>query len=248
MPLRFAPVLLIASMLGPLVLAADENVEQQAIRSTVRLRLDTVEGDYVVTGHGSAFGIDLSPYGLGARHFLLSAAHLVLDKKGPGLAQGDLKIELSSKQWTRCRVTAYDKKLDLCLLQCDSDLDYLCSLERRELSIGDPLLVVGSPAGVPICASRGQLVSKDPPVSGKLWEARAKFWHGNSGGPVFDAAKGTIVGVAVAGVQDQTGDMARDVALFTPTKEVRNFVQSEAAKLKLAEFAAEFRAPAVIER
>lgn len=207
--------------------------------SAVRLRLQTEEGEYVVTGFGTAFGIDLTEYGVFDHTYLLSAAHLVLAKRGNGLAAGNLQVELSAggaKTWTRCRVVAVDKKRDLCLLKCESTVPQLCKLASKGVgAVGDSVAIVGCPEGVPPRISMGRLSDKDPGVGGVLWEATAaSFYHGNSGGPVFDATAGTILGVAVAGISNGRGDMRRNVALFSPYFEVEKFLQSALKRVAAA--------------
>jgi len=211
--------------------AVPENIAQ----STLRLKLETVDGDYLTTGWGAAFGIDLSGYGASDSRYLLSAAHLVLSKSGHGLAKGELKVEIpvnGKSSWTVCKVVAVDQKRDLCLLRAGADIPVLSKLcGKEEQKIGETVMIVGCPSGVPPCVSIGKLTDKTPNVEGKLWEAAAKFYHGNSGGPVFDALNGQVIGVAVAGVSNGRGDMQRDKALFSPAGEIRNFIETMVAPL-----------------
>ena len=210
----------------PLVRAQD-SAENTVLKTTVRLQLQRAEGNELVTGHGAAFAVDLSDVGLTRPRYLLSAAHLVLDRYGRR-APGHLTIEVDHngrKVWEACKVVAVNRDADLCLLESPVDLPNLARLGRGDERVGEALLIVGCPKGVPPCVSHGQLTSKEPPVSGELWEARAKFWHGNSGGPVFDAKNQTLAGVAVAGGMDDTGDMDPHTALFTPMPVVRKFLK-----------------------
>jgi S1-C subfamily serine protease len=210
--------------------AVEQTAQPQVPESSVyRLRLRTADGEYMVTGFGTAFGIDLNSYGIGDSKYLLSAAHLVLAKTGSGLAKGDLEIELpngAQKVWTRCEVVSADKKRDLCLLKCTSALPGLCKLQNKGIHVGEKVMIVGCPEGVQPRVSMGRLTDKTPNVGGELWEAAAKFYHGNSGGPVFDPKAGTVLGVAVAGVSNGHGDMDRNVALFSPYYEVGKFLDN----------------------
>lgn len=229
---RASIVLIVLSLIPGAVIAADgesKNIPDKIAQSTVRLKLETEEGQYITTGWGAAFGVDLSSFGARDPRYLLSAAHLVLKKDGKGLAAGELKVEVpqnGKKVWTSCRVVAVDRKNDLCLLRCDVDVPVISRLAARESQkVGETVMIVGCPAGVPPCVSIGKISDKQPNVDGRLWEAAAKFYHGNSGGPVFDPRQGTVIGVAVAGVSNGQGDMFRDKALFLPTDEIKNFLE-----------------------
>jgi S1-C subfamily serine protease len=243
---RAAAVLFICALLLPntsraatAVIPAKAEIVQTPLplkmaQSCVRLRLRTEDREFVTTGFGAAFGIDLAGYGLkGSRH-LLSAAHLILNKTGD-MAAGDLAVELpalKSSRWSQCKVVAYDKERDLCLLECEADIPVISQLNTDDhaVEVDSAVMLVGCPSGAPPRVSYGWLTDKEPNVKGRLWEASASFYHGNSGGPVFDAIKGKVIGVAVAGVNNGSGDMDRNIALFAPYFEVKTFLDKALKK------------------
>lgn len=209
-------------------------VPNKIAKSTLRLKLETIDGEYLTTGWGSAFGVDLSRYGARDARYLLSAAHLVMNKDGKGLRAGELKLEVlvnGKNTWTSCKVVAVDQKRDLCMLRAAIDVPLSRLADNEKAEIGETVMIVGCPSGVPPCVSIGKLTDKKPNVEGRLWEAAAKFYHGNSGGPVFNPLKGSVIGVAVAGVSNGEGDMFRDKALFSPAGEIRNFIETMVAPL-----------------
>jgi S1-C subfamily serine protease len=108
----------------------------------------------------------------------------------------------------------------------------VCKLSADDagVDVDSAVIVVGCPSGVPPQASYGWLTDKDPHVKGVMWEAAANFYHGNSGGPVFDAVQGKVIGVAVAGIPDAKGEMNRKVALFSPYFEVKKFLDNAAQR------------------
>ncbi len=217
----------------------------QMVNSTVRVKVETDSGSTTIVGYGSAFGVDLSGYGVERHRYLLSAAHLVLSDDGCRLLNGNVKVELPSnkqtnqKRWATCRVLSVTRVYDLCLLECDEDIPVVSklTLEKSAPRVGSAILVVGCPLGVQPQVSSGTLTDKDPLVSDrghKVWEAAAAFNHGNSGGPVFCADAGTVIGVAVAGVRAGGGgplDMDPRVALFTPYYCVKHFLDVSIAKM-----------------
>ncbi len=217
-------------------------VPAKVLDSTLRVKVETDAGATMVVGYGSAFGVDLSAYGVNSSRYLLSAAHLVLSDDGRQLLNGNIKVELpknNHKTWVHCKVLTVTRLYDLCLLECDEDVPVVSKLTpgKPGIGVGAPVLVVGCPLGVSPQVSSGYLTDKDPLVSDrghKVWEAAAAFNHGNSGGPVFCAECGTVIGVAVAGVRAGGGgptDMDPRIALFTPYYCVKQFLDVSIAKM-----------------
>ncbi len=204
---------------------------------TVRLRLRTTDGGFVRTGWGAAFAVDLSRYGLMSSRYLLTAAHLINTENGQIMPRGDLDVEVENNTWATCKVVAMDKNRDLCLLECSVRMPVLSKLSTGGdvKTVGDKIVVVGCPRGVPPCESRGMMTDFQPNVNGVRWQAAAQFNHGNSGGPVYSERTGAVIGVAVAGVSDGMGDMRPDIALFAPYTEIRNFLNLTMAARSVAQ-------------
>ncbi|MCW8132019.1 MAG: LysM peptidoglycan-binding domain-containing protein [Planctomycetota bacterium] len=209
--------------------ASAESASQARLKQTaVRIRYERSAGNATVTGHGTAFGADLSKYGYAGRRYLLSAAHNVLDDNGEPFST--VKIELDGEArtvWSRCRVLAFDKDLDLCLLEANDDLPALAELADFEAEAGADLVLVGSPRGIPIKVFEGTLTRRFE--SGTIRSAaRVPFDHGDSGGPFFCSRTGKVVGVAVAGVP-KDGDLDHTIGLFVPVSGVLSFMERHRA-------------------
>lgn len=226
----------------PIEARSTMRVSKEILESTVRIKVESDVGSHLVAGHGSAFGVDLSGYGVYAPRYMLTAAHMVLAEDGHGFINGRVSVELNGthgKRWVGCRILSVTKVYDLCLLECDEDVPVLSKLTpgKPGLEVGTPLLVVGCPLGVPPQVSTGYLRDKTPQVSERshrVWEATAAFNHGNSGGPVFSANGGCVVGVAIAGVRGGRGgpqDMDPSIALFTPYYCVKHFLDVSIEKI-----------------
>ncbi len=129
--------------------------------------------------------------------------------------------------WAKCEVLAVDRKKDLCLLRCESDVPVLSRLECKhtEPDAGLALMVIGCPSGVLPKASPGTLKRKDAAEYDSLWMAEADFDHGNSGGPVYRKDDGAFLGLAVAGIPDAFGRFDHRFALFVPSRTVLEFVK-----------------------
>lgn len=195
------------------------------LTSTVRIRYERTEGGALITGHGTAFGVDLTPYGVKSRRLLLSAAHNVLDGRGQPYAT--LKIEINEgtrTYWSRCRVVASDESMDLCLVESGDDLPALARLGDTDLQPGSPVILAGSPRGIPVALFDGEVMRRFD--SGSIRSAaRVKFDHGDSGGPFFCAMTMKVAGVAVAGVP-KNGDLDHTVGLFVPLVGIDSFLQA----------------------
>ncbi|HEY3323773.1 MAG TPA: LysM peptidoglycan-binding domain-containing protein [Planctomycetota bacterium] len=194
------------------------------LKSAVRIRYERGEGNAIITGHGTAFGVDLRQYGYAGRRCLLSAAHNVLDDSKKPYA--DLKVEIQEgtrSWWSQSTVLAYDGDLDICLVQAGDDLPCLLRLAPADASIGSPVLLAGSPRGVPVALFEGILTKRFERGSARS-AAQVAFDHGDSGGPIVAVPSGEVLGVAVAGVP-KDGDLDHNIGLFVPLAAVTAFLE-----------------------
>src|ERR1043165_5863732 len=209
---------------------AQGRTQSEALESTFRLRAETIKEQTIITGHGTAFAVDLAEFGHPSSRYMLTACHVV--REHDGSICPSLKIEVRSGNltyWTGCSVLAYDPRLDLALLQADGDLPMCSRFARHEPDAGIPLHVIGSPAGIPLKVFDGYTLEKD---GMELSSAYISFFkQGCSGGPVFEAGSHTVVGVAVAGVKKGSG-MDPHTCLFVSLDRVRNFVTASMPRPK----------------
>jgi LysM repeat protein len=221
MPLVVCMLLSVISMSA----GASAATRDDLLASAMRIRYERTEGGALITGHGTAFGVDLTPYGVQSRRLMLSAAHNVLD--GRGQPYGTLKIEIiegSRSYWSKVRVIASDENMDLCLLESGDDLPFLATLHDTDLQPGNPVILAGSPRGIPVALYDGEIMKRFE--SGSIRSsARIVFDHGDSGGPFFCAKTMKVIGVAVAGVP-KNGDLDHNIGLFVPLVGVDSFLQA----------------------
>lgn len=195
----------------------------ELLRGVTRIHYEREEGHDLVVGHGTAFGIDLDAYGKPGRRYLLSAAHNVIDKAGKPYPM--LKIEIVQGGRTKgaqCKVVSVDRGLDVCLLESDEDLPSVASLATSDECVKAPVILAGSPRGIPVQLFDGTLLRRfhDGTVHSL---AALEFDHGCSGGPLFSAETGKVVGLAVAGLP-KGGDMDHTMGLFVPVSAIENFI------------------------
>ncbi|HYG74430.1 MAG TPA: LysM peptidoglycan-binding domain-containing protein [Planctomycetota bacterium] len=223
--MRRGAVLALCTVLVCLQAAATEGDTSRLMRSTVRIRYERTENGALITGHGTAFGVDLARYGYSGRRHLLSAAHNVLDDRGN--PYDTLKIEInegSRTYWSKVRVLASDQNLDVCLLESSDDLPDILALGDRDLAPGSAIFLAGSPRGIPValfqgsvmhCFDRGTIRSA----------AKIPFDHGDSGGPMYCPSARRVVGVAVAGIP-KDGDLDHNVGLYVPLVGLYSFLDA----------------------
>ncbi|HLX60963.1 MAG TPA: serine protease [Planctomycetota bacterium] len=205
------------------ILGVESQSRASALLGTFRLRAETDKGESIVTGHGTAFAINLCDYGYPRPRYLLTACHVVRDHDSELIP--DLKVEVRNgnvSYWLGCSVISFDEKRDLALLESNADLPSTSRFAAREPENGNPLIVIGSPAGIPLKIFEAQMLEKD---GYELSTAYVAFFkQGCSGGPVFNNSK-DIVGVAVAGIKKGQG-MDPHTCLFVPLPDVKEFVSA----------------------
>ncbi len=203
------------------------------LKSAIRIRYERREGRDICVGHGTAFGIDLNSYGRPGKRYLLSAAHNILDRSGKPYPT--LKVEMekgTERYWLPCKPISADKNLDICLLEVAEELPAVVSLAPVDEKVMAPVIMAGSPRGIPVQLYEGKLVRRFHEGSVQSL-AEIEFDHGCSGGPVFSQSTGKVIGLAVAGIP-KGDDLDHSKGLFVPASAIESFI----APLGMGEHAA----------
>lgn len=180
-------------------------------------RTDPAEG--LVSGYGTAFGIDLSEYGDDGRRWVMTAAHNVVTD---GAVHSRISIELAKGQWALCDVAFYDSDADLALLKSEKDLKTVVKIAKEDPLPKDSLHMFASLRGRKVKKYRGKLVRHFYQGTVRAL-IKTPFDHGASGAPVVDRS-GELVGVAVAGVPYEN-DLHPCRGLIVPMSSVRIFIR-----------------------
>jgi LysM repeat protein len=198
------------------------------MQPTCRIRYERMQDGAIITGHGTAFGVDLSRFGYSGKRYLLTAAHNVLDDRHRPWTT--LKIEIRYKDgremWAPVKAVVWDDSLDLCIVESSEDLPSLVQLSDVDMNVGSPVLLTGSPRGIPVGLYRGTVQTRFYNATVRT-AAQIPFDHGDSGGPFFCARTRKVVGVAVAGVP-KDGDLDHNIGLFVPMAGVMSFLEQNA--------------------
>ena len=222
--MRYPCHAILACMWIATLLGAQEDQNQVLLQGTVRIRYERNDKGEVITGHGTAFGVDLSKWGWTGHRYLLTAAHNVLsdDEKQP---YANLKIELhdgKAARWAACQAVAWDEDLDVCLIKCGEDLSQVLELDDKDAKVGEQVVMAGSPLGMPVAIFKGVVVRRFERGTARF-AAKIPFNHGDSGGPMASPLS-KVVGMAVAGIP-KDGDLDHEVGLFLPVAAIVSFLE-----------------------
>jgi 2-alkenal reductase len=139
------------------------------------------------------------------------------------------------------RLVGRDDYSDLAVLQIDGPLPAVANLgDSAQLRPGLPVIAIGSPLGdfrntvtQGVVSATGRKLDDSAPGLMDLIQTDAAINHGNSGGPLVDAA-GQVVGINTAVVRGSSssassmlgggGDVAEGLGFAIPSNTVRNVV------------------------
>lgn len=152
--------------------------------TTLRSAVATVVGDF---GSGSGFFVSQDGYLL-TNHHVVGSARFV-------------KVKLPTGRELVGEVIRSDKVRDIALVKTESIAVHPIPLSHREPNVGEEVYVLGSPLGDAFntTLTRGILSGYRASGGNNYLQSDVAILPGNSGGPLLDA-KGTVVGVTVAGL------------------------------------------------
>lgn len=163
-------------------------------------------------GAGAGYAVD--------KRIIHTAGHL-FDKDTVTIT---VKVRLDQHRGEKdvsAKLIAVDHTLDIATIETDEDLPAFASEDfNNQYVTGDAVVIVGNPSNVGIVATVGYWGSHIKGIEGYWPEvvlSGASTWHGNSGGPVFDAKSGKVVGILVGGTQ------APNVSLIVPLSACKKF-------------------------
>lgn len=120
---------------------------------------------------------------------LLTAAHVV---KGTSL----VRLETNDSRVYRAVVSARDEKLDIALLKIDHPQErFRAARIGAERPLGWPVYAIGNPAWFKAAITAGIIAAYDYEDRRLISDAFVE--HGSSGGGLFDATDGRLIGIVV---------------------------------------------------
>lgn len=144
----------------------------------------------------------------------------------------DLTIQLSDRREYKAKLIAEDAKLDIAVLQMDTEgqtLPFITISADSDLEVGDIVLAIGNPFGVGQTVTSGIISAKGRTTVSdfsSFIQTDAAINPGNSGGALIDM-RGELVGVNTAILSKGGG--SNGVGLAIPAELVSRAVQSALA-------------------
>ncbi|MGN6246278.1 MAG: S1C family serine protease [Motilibacteraceae bacterium] len=179
-------------------------VAARLLPSVVSISVRSSQG----AGTGSGFVIRQDGYVLTNNHVVALAAE-----------GGRLRVQFNDGSSTAATIVGRDPSYDLAVVKVDRDgLPQVALGDSDAVSVGDPVVAIGSPLGLAGTVTSGIVSAKDRPVTagGENGSSEESFINaiqtdaainpGNSGGPLVDAT-GKVIGVnsAIASLSSGSG-------------------------------------------
>lgn len=191
--------------------------------SVVSISVTTASGG--ATGSGSIYKSNSSS------SYIITNNHVV-NTSG---AAATIKVELSNGDQYPATIVGRDPGYDIAVLQIQmGDLPTVTLGDSSKLSVGDPVLAIGSPLGLASTVTSGIISALNRPVSTGTVDAQsyvdaiqtdAAINPGNSGGALIDA-QGRIIGVnsAIATLSNGSASGSIGLGFSIPINEAKRVI------------------------
>ena len=183
---------------------------------------------FVKAGNGHGSGVSVG------QGLIITAAHVAFND-GDSKPRKDLQVQVSTlqhngKAWVDAKVVAYDIARDIAVLKTDIEHQYKVEVgEEADLAEGDAVFAIGAPGAASVhTATLGYLAAKDNDGSHTgdmlLWQSSNAIWFGNSGGPLFNANSGKLMGIVVQVTGDGLRGWAPNACFFVSVDAIKSMI------------------------
>lgn len=192
-------VTLVLATVAPLSAARLPTFDPQAI---YRRALGAVATIRVQSGRGIGVGTGFMVDG----GLLLTAAHVARTAES-------ILVEFGDSQASDARVVGYDARRDVAVVRLASPVaaPALEVVDTDAVQSGEPVIVIGTPRGVPRVMTTGEVRATNATFPGLVPRIMILFEAGvapgNSGGPLLNG-QGQVIGIVVAGAPRGNGGLA----------------------------------------
>jgi putative serine protease PepD len=169
---------------------------------------------------------------LGSGFIVSSDGYAITNDHVVAGASGSTLVTFSDGNTVSAKVVGSDPESDVAVLKLDAaNLTPIQFGDSDSAQVGDPVLAVGSPLALANTVTYGIVSAVDRPIAageaGGPTQTDAAVNHGNSGGPLVDAA-GRVVGInavikSLASDQEQAGNVG--LAFAIPINQAKRIAQ-----------------------
>lgn len=181
---------------------------KECVKATVTILVD--KGLRIQNGAGYADKVIGSGFFIDRRGYIVTNHHVISDMVNPkyeGYSRLYIKLQGNEDDRIPARVVGYDSSIDLALLKCEIEPEFVLSLgSSEELSVGDKVNVIGAPLGLEgsITAGIVSYTERKLFTTGNVFQIDAPVNSGNSGGPCIDSSM-KVQAVVFAGILQSQG-------------------------------------------
>ncbi|MBA7701261.1 hypothetical protein ES703_109994 [subsurface metagenome] len=177
---------------------------EKIIRGTVTIWVN--KGIKIEHGVGYPDRVIGSGFFIDSRGYLLTNYHVIaseVDPKYEGYSRLYIRLSDKAEEKIPARVVGYDRIFDLALIKAEVAPEFIfSSAGDQNLRPGDPIMAIGSPAGLENTVTSGIVSATGRRFLqiGDAIQVDVPVNPGNSGGPLLNA-RGELVGVIFAGIE-----------------------------------------------
>lgn len=145
-----------------------------------------------------------------------------------GVTIKEIWVKDSYNKSYRAKVIKLDRKNDLALIAVSVHDNPVAKIAKGPLKVGKEVIAVGSPLGFEFLVSKGILIGlhQGPrELNGKFTLHSALINPGSSGGGLFDAATGELIGVNVRIVATNPFGGSAGISMSVPLEDIQNFLK-----------------------